>query len=234
MELYFILHNPIIPENVGAAARALATMGFNKLRLVNPCNHLQDRAKWLACSAFHVLRDAEVFTSLGDALADIDYAVATTCRTRHRKRTYPDPEETKIILSEREQTISKAAVVFGPENRGLENQEIELCNLVSSIRTSESYNSLNLAQAVMVYAYQLSSLVLTKEEPALSPVAAEQAHAKAKIKTEVLLQTLDIERSLPVYSRIIERVALLKDNDLGLFHFLADRLIRVTKSDSTN
>ena len=82
MLIHFILVEPGLPENVGAAARALKTMGFHSLRLVNPCDHLQDRARWVAHGSTDILENARVFTSLEDAVADVDMIVGTSAKSR--------------------------------------------------------------------------------------------------------------------------------------------------------
>ena len=82
MNISFILVEPAVPENIGAAARAIKTMGFNDLRLVNPCDHLDMRAKMLAHASHEILENAKIFTNLSDAIADLDFTIATSAKQR--------------------------------------------------------------------------------------------------------------------------------------------------------
>ncbi|MDZ7606531.1 MAG: TrmH family RNA methyltransferase [Cyclobacteriaceae bacterium] len=87
---------------MGAAARALKTMGFSELRLVNPTNHLSDKARWLAHGSTDILDNAKVFTSLEDALIDVDFSIGTTAKERSAKQDYYPPEEAKEIVQSKE------------------------------------------------------------------------------------------------------------------------------------
>ena len=224
MEIVFILHKPLIPENIGAAARALMTMGFEKLRLVRPCSHLQDRARWMACASAPLLEQAEVFGSLEEALADVDFSIAATARNRKQKRPSHSPREIRALFEEKSSSLTRAAVVFGAEDSGLTNQEVELCTLTSTIPANSRYSALNLAQAVMVYAYELSTL--ERQDSTLNSAESEpQAVRLALEKTKQVLAALGMDPTLPAYHRVIEKVALLPSPELGLFHFLADRTL---------
>jgi tRNA/rRNA methyltransferase len=158
IDVIFVLVEPAVPENIGAAARALKTTGFTQIRLVNPCNHLADEAKWLAHGSNDILEAADVFASLKEALDGVDFAVGTTAKNRSAKADYYTPEAAKGLIFKKSGTISKIAIVFGREESGLTNGELRMCDIASSIPLFAPYPSINLAQSVMIYAYVFSTL----------------------------------------------------------------------------
>ncbi|MGE0087944.1 MAG: TrmH family RNA methyltransferase [Bacteroidales bacterium] len=85
IDIHFILVEPAVSENIGAAARALKTMGFSSLRLVKPANHLADEARWLAHASNDILENAHVFPSLKEAVKDMDWIIGTTAKKRKGK-----------------------------------------------------------------------------------------------------------------------------------------------------
>ena len=151
---YFILVEPQTPGNVGAAARAIKTMGFTHLRLVNPCDIRRAEARWMAHASLDILENAQVFPSLAEALADIHFAVATTQREREFHFPFYTPKQLAEHITPLTQE-HKVALVFGREKTGLTNEEIRMCHAISTVPAAVTHPSLNLAQAVMVYAYEL-------------------------------------------------------------------------------
>lgn len=228
MEFYFILCKPGIPENIGATARALLNMGFGNLRLVNPCDHLQDRARWMACSAEMLLEKAEVFNGLKEAVADMDLVVGTTARKRKRRVRYHDPAGVHEILASKRDSVAKVGVVFGPETAGLSAAELSRCDLVSSIPTSDECPSLNLAQAVLLYAHELSPLVLGREKRGRGQRASLNRVFLGK--AEQFLVDLGVDRAKPVFARILDRLSSLSDEDIKLAHFIRRRMTAVLRS----
>ena len=166
MKIVFILVEPAVPENVGAAARAFKTMGFNDLRLVNPCDYLSVDARKLAHASNDILENASVYNTLEEALHDIDFAFATSARDRWIKLDIIDSHEMPKFIEGKGDTISNVAVVFGREESGLTNHEINLCQRVTTIPLKTKYPSLNPAQSVMVYAYILSGINLGENQAA--------------------------------------------------------------------
>ena len=99
MELIFILYKPGVPGNIGAAARAIKTMGFSKLRLIDPpANHLSDEALMMAHGSHDILEKAEVFPSFNLAAHDIDFLVGTTAKKKSAHEDYPEPSEIVKLL----------------------------------------------------------------------------------------------------------------------------------------
>ncbi|MEL6354389.1 MAG: RNA methyltransferase [Cyanobacteria bacterium J06627_28] len=143
--------------NIGAAARALNTMGFSDLRLVRPkAEHLSGVAKAFAHRSAHLLEQATVYKSLEDAIADLDLACASTARHRIEKYHYVSIRDLPATLREKEPGISNVGIVFGSERSGLSNSDVDLCDLVTTIPQVSLQPSLNLSQAVMLYSFMLS------------------------------------------------------------------------------
>lgn len=152
--MVIILVEPQNPGNVGMACRAMKNMGLSRLRLVNPCRLDHPDAAMFAVSAKDVLERAEVFPTLAAALADTPLSVATTRRHGKYRREIFTPDEIAVRLRADGGT-NNAALVFGREDSGLTTDEVALCRWQATIPTAGEYGSLNLAQAVLIFAYEL-------------------------------------------------------------------------------
>lgn len=150
----FVLVRPLQAGNVGAAARALKNMGFGDLRLVEPAAKAGRAAATMAVHAQDVLRAARRYDGLRAAVADCTLVVGTTCRPGLYRAGALAVREAAAQLAA-ESAGNRVAIVFGPEDTGLVNRELELCQRLLTIPTAPEYPSLNLAQAVMVVAYEL-------------------------------------------------------------------------------
>lgn len=150
----FILVEPQTPGNIGAAARAIKTMGFENLILVNPCDFDVPQTRRLAHASEDILEKIQVFPTLPEALQDVYFAVAATNRLREYRTPIFDPEALGEKLTPVSQKHS-VALVFGREQTGLTNEEIRACHALTAIPAAISHPSLNLSQAVMLYAYTL-------------------------------------------------------------------------------
>ena len=168
----FVLVEPSHPGNVGAAARALKTMGFSRLVLVSPrvANVQSDpEAIAMASGADDVLACAHVVPTLADALSGVHWSIALTAR----QREYGPPQWTPraaASLARDEALHGEIALVFGNERTGLSNEDVERCSALAHIPANPAYSSLNLAQAVQVLAYELRMNYLT---------SGDDAHANA-------------------------------------------------------
>jgi tRNA/rRNA methyltransferase len=150
----FVLFKPRSPGNVGAAARALKNMGLGDLRLVAPQLRNTRSAATMAVHAADVLAAATRYPDLAAAVKDRTIVVGTTARTgpyRSESRMLREAAQDLIARS----AANRIAVVFGPEDCGLTNTELKLCQRLITIPSAPAYPSLNLAQAVMVVAYEL-------------------------------------------------------------------------------
>ncbi len=215
MIVHFVLVEPAVPENIGAAARAIKTMGFSGLRLVNPCEFRQGKARWVAHASGEILDQAGVFKSLEEAVADMDFVVATSAKTRSVKGDHHPAEQLQKIITNKKQSISSVAIVFGREESGLTNDEMSLCHISTFVPMAASYPSLNLSQAVMLYAYLLSELNIQKNVVKPDPVGQSKFTAMNEQLTTLLSET-KIAGNPNIYNRIFERLALLSDNDINL------------------
>lgn len=154
----FVLFRPQGAGNIGAAARALKNMGFDDLRLVGRDLSNDREAVKMAVHADDLLANAKVFASLAEALADCSLVVGTTSRRGgYRSRAMPLRPAANELLALA--GANKIAIVFGREDHGLTNRELKLCHRLITIPTAPEYPSLNLAQAVMVVAYELMMAV---------------------------------------------------------------------------
>lgn len=149
-----VLHRPRYPENIGAAARAMCNMGLAQLVVVAPERYEAEKALKLAThGARHIVDRMTTAEDLGTALAAFSFVVGTTARLGGQRRVYRRPEalaEALIPVS----ANNTIAIVFGPEDRGLSNEDIRLCHALVNIPTAD-FSSLNLAQAVMILCYEL-------------------------------------------------------------------------------
>ena len=153
-KIKFILFEPSHPGNVGAAARAIKTMGFEKLCLINPIEHPHSEARARSSGALDVLLNAEVFDNLQDAIKGCGLIIGTTSRTRRISVPITNIRETapSIVAEAKQKSV---AVIFGPEKSGLINAQVDCCNQLVNIPSIGSYKSLNLAMAVQIVAYEL-------------------------------------------------------------------------------
>ena len=147
------------PGNIGAAARALKTMGLAQLCLVAPRRFPDPQAEWLAVGATDVLRRARVCASLDEALAGSAFSVACTARPREVAVPMVAAREAaaRIVEVARSQSV---ALVFGNETYGLSAAEVGKCQLLATIPADPEFSSLNVAAAVQVLAYELRLAVL--------------------------------------------------------------------------
>lgn len=156
--LRLVLVKPRFPENIGMAARAGANMGVAGLCLVGPelwePEH-QAKARSLATAqGWPLLAELTVADTLGKAVAGCHFVLGTTARTGGWRRQLMSPAEAGEAVAGRLAEGASVALVFGPEDRGLVNEEIEQCTGLVTIPTAQGASSLNLAQAVLVLAYE--------------------------------------------------------------------------------
>jgi TrmH family RNA methyltransferase len=149
-----VLVEPSHPGNIGAAARAMKTMGLSRLALVRPEGFPSADATARASGADDLLHAAQVAEDLGGALADCALVVGTSARARNLAWPEVDPRQAASLVLEAAAS-QPVAVVFGRERTGLTNTEVERCHYLLRIPTSPGFTSLNLAAAVQVVAYEI-------------------------------------------------------------------------------
>ena len=189
-KIKFILFEPSHPGNVGAAARAIKTMGFDTLCLINPIEHPHPEARARSSGALDILLNAEVYGNLPDAIKDCGLIIGTTSRTRRISVPITNIREAapSIVAEAKKRPV---AVIFGPEKSGLINQQVDCCNQLVSIPSSESYKSLNLAMAVQIVAYELrvASEALPAEIRARNLASNDEIELFYAHLNQVLLET---------------------------------------------
>jgi len=216
MDIHFILYKPGVPGNVGAAARAIKTMGFSNLRLISPCDHLGNEARMLAHGSHDILESAAVFDTFETAIADLDLVVCTTAKERSAKHDYYSSREFGEYLANKEDLLQKVGILFGTEESGLPNQLILQSDLAMSIPMAGEYPSLNLAQSVMVTAYELSFLNQLRK-PGQSLSKSGEGWTELKKQSHHLLTEAGIPEGSPLFHRIMERMTTVGANDIPLF-----------------
>ncbi len=151
-----VLHKPRYAENIGAVARAMCNMGMDQLIVVEPKNYdLYNVLKLATHAASNVIENSKICADLKDALAPFNFVVGTTARLGGQRRIIHTPSKLAQMLI----PISienRIAILFGPEDRGLSNEDIRLCHELVNIPTAE-FSSVNIAQAAMIICYEIFS-----------------------------------------------------------------------------
>ncbi|WP_277996206.1 RNA methyltransferase [Methylobacterium sp. Leaf465] len=175
-----ILVQPQLAENIGMTARAMANFGLSELRLVAPKNGWPKKGvREAASGATHILDGAVVYDTLGEAIADLHYVLATTARERGQmKRVFAPDEAMRDVAGRAGQRVG---ILFGRERSGLDNDEVSRADAIVTFPVDARFSSLNLAQGVLLMSYEwrraagLSVLPFTGEM--LSPPATREAMA---------------------------------------------------------
>ncbi len=149
-----VLVNTQIPENIGAAARAINNMGINRLILVNPKN--PDRDRMMKSGTTHsteIIDNIKIYDTLEEAIAPFGYVAGTTARLGTMRPAMASPQGLAEKLVDVSQN-NEIAILFGPEDRGLSNEHLQYCHTITTIPTAD-FSSLNLAQAVLIVCYEI-------------------------------------------------------------------------------
>ncbi len=152
--IHIVLVEPEGEENIGSAARAMMNMDVSSLILIHPlCNHLSQNALNYAVHAKDILKNAQIYPVLNEALNNSDLSAAVTRRIgQWRKRDFILEDFSQFILNYKKKNVY---LVFGREKNGLTNEEIQQCDLICTIPASSKFPSINLAQAVMITLYDI-------------------------------------------------------------------------------
>ena len=187
-----VLVEPQLGENIGAAARAMANFGLSRLRLVAPRQAWPNaRARIMAAGADRILDAAELYDGLEAAIADCTFVVAATARAHDQAKPVVGAAEAAALLAPRVAAGELAALVFGRERNGLENDEVALADRILTLPVNPAFASLNLAQAVAIVAYEWFKL----QSGAKLPFAMPEKSAPAP-KEQLLAFFASLEREL--------------------------------------
>jgi len=181
--------------------------------LVAPCDHLSRAARKTGYGSHDILERAQIFDELEAALEGVDLVIGTTAKRRDGRHDYHHPRELGKIILGKAAVLQNVGLVFGREDRGLSNLELDLCDLISTIPLGADYPSLNLSHAVMIYAYEISNISLNL---AVAPAGSERELKELKKSARELLQWLEINKKNSLRRRIMDRLALVKSTDVHL------------------
>ena len=187
-----VLVEPQLGENIGAAARAMANFGLSRLRIVNPRQGWpNDKARMMATGAGRLLDGAELYDTLEGAIADCNFVLAATARAHDQAKPVIGAAEAATEMAPRIAAGERIAVLFGRERNGLENDEVALADRIVTLPVNPGFASLNLAQAVVIVAYEWFKL----QSGAVLPFAMPEKSAAAP-KEQLLAFFACLEREL--------------------------------------
>jgi tRNA/rRNA methyltransferase len=174
-----ILVEPQLGENIGSAARAMANFGLSRLRLVKPKQGWpNDKARMMAAGADRILDGVVLYDTLEAAIADCTFVVATTARAHDQAKPVVGPADAAALMAPRVAAGETVAILFGRERNGLENDEVALADRIVTLPVNPAFASLNLAQAVVIVAYEWFKLAggetLPFAMPQKSPIAPKE------------------------------------------------------------
>ncbi|HET9174751.1 MAG TPA: RNA methyltransferase, partial [Pseudolabrys sp.] len=165
-----VLVEPQLGENIGAAARAMANFGLARLRLVKPQQGWpNEKARAMAAGADRILDGAVLFDSLNEAIGDCTFVLATTARNHDQAKPVISAEAAASEMTKRVGMGENVAIVFGRERIGLENHEVALADGIVTLPVNPAFASLNLAQAVVIVAYEWFKRAVGGELPFSMP-----------------------------------------------------------------
>ncbi|OGT55040.1 MAG: rRNA methyltransferase [Gammaproteobacteria bacterium RIFCSPHIGHO2_12_FULL_63_22] len=183
-----VLVRPQLGENIGKAARAMLNFGLTELRLVSPRDGWPNPdAGPASAGADIVLAEAQLFGSLADAVADCTTIYATTVRKRGVMKPVLTPE---AAAREVHASAGRSAYIFGPERSGLETDDVAVAHKIVTVPINPNFGSLNLAQAVILLAYEWSKGVALASPPEM-PLAPPAPHAEMEELIQHFVRDLD-------------------------------------------
>lgn len=224
------------PGNIGAAARAMRTMGITDLALVNPQRYPDPQAVWFAAGAMDVLESARICSTLNEALSGTSFAIASSARLRDISVPMVDTRTAALqainIAQER-----PVALVFGNETSGLSNDEVGCCGLLASIPVDPDFSSLNVAAAVQVFCYELRmacGATLPEEKPqtlaAHEEVEAFYVHLEQTLTTTGFLNPAHPRKLMHRLRRLFSR-ARLQVEEVNILRGILSSLLTSKKRD---
>jgi TrmH family RNA methyltransferase len=203
------------PGNIGSVARAMKNMGLRRLYLVDPPDHRSGDARKMAHGSGDVLYGATVCATMEEALQDTVLVVGTTHRRRNHLDVLHGPKEiSRRLLALPEGT--EGALVFGREENGLSNNELQLCHIVANIQTANTYPSLNLSQASLLFGYELFQAAMNPpQNPDLDlatyqEIEAMYTHITSAMDQLGFVENLRPENFLRSVRRLFGRISLEK------------------------
>ncbi|MGB8275265.1 MAG: RNA methyltransferase [Alphaproteobacteria bacterium] len=215
-----ILVEPQLGENIGAAARAMLNCGLSELRLVNPRDGWPNgRALASASGADSVIEGAKLFASTREAVADLAFVFATTARTRDMAKPAVTPREAALSLRAICGEGESCGVLFGPERRGLTNDDVVLADTLIIAPLNPAFRSLNLAHAVLMVGYEWLMAAETAPAAPRSVRRARKGEGGPATKGDLagLFEHLEHELDRTGFLRVKERRPIMVRNLRNIF-----------------
>jgi tRNA/rRNA methyltransferase len=211
-----VLVEPQLGENIGAAARAMANFGLSKLRLVKPAQGWpNEKARVMAAGADRVLDAAVVYDCLAAAIGDCTWVIATTARNHDQAKPVLSPVEAMAALAPRVGRGEAVAIVFGRERIGLENHEVARADAIVTLPVNPAFASLNLAQAVVIVAYEWFKVASGGELPFAAP---EKSPPAPKQQLDAFFSDLESELDRIEFYRPHEKRGTMSVNLRNIFN----------------
>ena len=214
-----VLVDTIHPGNIGSVARAMKTMGLKRLSLVNPRVFPSGESNALAGNATDVLENAKIFTSIKDAIMDSTFVYATSSRDRSIQWPSMDAETAAKNICEQVGSNKEVSIIFGKEDRGLTNDELELANKLIEIPANPEYPVLNLAMSAQIISYEIlkaSSINQNKEWRDYPEVNSKQLQMLIDhfIETAIDIDVIDPDNPKKIISRIKRMFTRLQPDEM--------------------
>tara|TARA_A100000164_G_scaffold374375_1_gene407260 strand:- start:5426 stop:6157 length:732 start_codon:yes stop_codon:yes gene_type:complete len=237
IDIEFILVEPSHSGNIGACARAIKNMGFEKLAIVKPRKTITEEAFHRAKSAKDILENAVIYESFDQAIEEKNLILATSAR----ERTIPWPtfyidEISEEIKGELKSEKTKSAIIFGREDNGLSNEELQKCHIHLVIPTSDEYSSLNLSHALQLVAFEIRKIYLDNNVS-----ISEEKDLVSNLENEKLLEHLmEVLKKIDFYDpksskqvktrieRLIKKIRLDK-MEMGILRGFLSKIIDFEK-----
>ena len=233
-----VLVSPKGDANIGAVARAMKNFGITKLILIDPVDYKTKDGYGWAVDAKDILDNASIHSSLKEALEEFSISVAFTRRLGRTRKNHLTIEN--LPESIQDHSLSgKIALVFGTEDAGLNNNEVDLCDMIVSIPTMDSLPSLNLSQAVIIACYEIYKFS-QRAKPNMNKTWKYASKKQTKKIITLLAQTLDSldyqnkpdnevkDKIINQFNKLFGRAGLL-DKDIRMFEGLLSRIASKTK-----
>ena len=214
-----VLVDTIHPGNIGSVARAMKTMGLSRLSLVNPRVFPSDDAIALSGNATDVLKNAKIYKNIREAIKDSTFVYATSSRDRSIQWPIKDAASAAKDIHAEVNNNKEISIIFGKEDRGLTNDELENANRLIEIPANPIYPVLNLAMSVQIISYEIfksSSDVKLKEWRDYPEVNSEQLQMLIDhfIKTAIDIDVIDPDNPKKIISRIKRMFTRLQPDEM--------------------
>ena len=230
-----VMVNTTLPANIGAALRAMKTMGITRLVLVDPKTYPHPDINALSAGASDLIEKIEIVPTLQDAIADCHMVFGTSARSRTIPWPLLDvrPASVEAITAANQQ--QEVAIVFGREDRGLTNEELALANYHLTIPVNEDYGVLNVAQAIQVVCYELRMSALAQQtQPVLDETQAERMplqQAQNMQWDEPLVNQQQMEQFYPHLEKMLVDIEFLDADNPRLLPLRLRRLFGRVRLD---